>query len=282
MNSESDSGACVQRLNGQHCGAAAPTPTTTLPAHNALPSKPDLLRELGELNRCSPEFRYKVDQIVQQYLPLADHIARRYSYRGESRDDLVQAARLGLLNAVNRFNAELGSDFVSFAVPTIMGEIRRHFRDYSWSIKVPRRLKELNVRLGSATPDLAQRLGRMPTASELANELDVDRAQITQAQAAGLSYNALSIDGGTDGEDTPRLINSLGAIDCGLKQIEDREVLRPLLQTLSDRERTVLQLRFFESCTQTEIAQRVGISQMHVSRLLKKSLTHMRDQLQTQ
>jgi RNA polymerase sigma-B factor len=241
-----------------------------------------MFRELQQLTPDTPTFQRQRDRIVERCLPLADHIARRFDGRGEPRDDLVQVARVGLVNAVIRFNVDAGSDFVSFAVPTIMGEVRRHFRDNSWSVKVPRRLKELHLRLGSATAELSQRLGRAPTPSELAEELGMDRDEVVEGLVAGSSYNTLSIDsGGNSGsEDAPAIADTLGDVDLGLDQIENREALRPLLAALPERERMVLLLRFFENLTQTQIAERVGISQMHVSRLLAKSLTRLRDQLQ--
>ncbi|WP_231965661.1 MULTISPECIES: RNA polymerase sigma factor SigF [unclassified Mycobacterium] len=240
-----------------------------------------MFRELSELSEDAPGFERQRERIVQRCLPLADHIARRFDGRGEPREDLVQVARVGLVNAVNRFDVEAGSDFVSFAVPTIMGEVRRHFRDNSWSVKVPRRLKELHLRLGAATAELSQRLGRAPTASELAAELDMDREEVVEGLVAGSSYNTLSIDSGGGGdEDAPAIVDTLGDMDTGLDQIDNRETLRPLLAQLPERERTVLVLRFFESMTQTQIAERVGVSQMHVSRLLAKSLARLRDQLQ--
>lgn len=241
-----------------------------------------MFRELAGFAADSPEFQRHRDKIVKRCLPLADHIARRFEGRGEPRDDLVQVARVGLVNAVVRFDIEAGSDFVSFAVPTIMGEVRRHFRDNSWSVKVPRRLKELHLRLGAATADLSQRLGRAPTASELATELGMDRDEVVEGLVAGSSYNTLSIDsaGGGDDDDARAIADTLGGVDAGLDRIENREALRPLLEALPERERMVLVLRFFESMTQTQIAERVGISQMHVSRLLAKSLARLRDQLE--
>jgi RNA polymerase sigma-B factor len=242
----------------------------------------DMFRELAQYEVGSADFRNRKDKIVERCLPLADHIARRFEGRGEQRDDLVQVARVGLVNAVTRFDVETGSDFVSFAVPTIMGEVRRHFRDNSWSVKVPRRLKELHLRLGAATADLSQRLGRAPTASELARDLELSREEVVEGLVAGSSYNTLSIDSGgsSDEDDVRSIADTLGDSDTGLDRIEDREALRPLLNALPERERTVLVLRFFESMTQTQIAERVGISQMHVSRLLAKSLAKLRDQLQ--
>jgi RNA polymerase sigma-B factor len=241
-----------------------------------------MFRELAALAAGSTEFHRHRDKIIERCLPLADHIARRFEGRGEPRDDLVQVARVGLVNAVVRYDVDAGSDFVSFAVPTIMGEVRRHFRDNSWSVKVPRRLKELHLRLGAATADLSQRLGRAPTATELAGELGMDRAEVVEGLVAGSSYNTLSIDsgGGGDDDDARAIADTLGDPDARLDRIEDQQALRPLLDALPERERTVLVLRFFDSMTQTQIAERVGISQMHVSRLLAKSLARLRDQLE--
>lgn len=240
-----------------------------------------MFRELATLEPGSSGFTRQRDRIVERCLPLADHIARRFDGRGEPRDDLVQVARVGLVNAVIRFNVDAGSDFVSFAVPTIMGEVRRHFRDNSWSVKVPRRLKELHLRLGAATAEMSQRLGRAPTPTELAAELEMDREEVVEGLVAGSSYNTMSIDGGGSGsEEAPAIADTLGDMDANLDRIENREALRPLLESLPERERTVLVLRFFESLTQTQIAERVGISQMHVSRLLAKSLAQLRDQME--
>lgn len=239
-----------------------------------------MFRELAGFAAGTAEHQRRRDAIVQRCLPLADHIARRFEGRGEPREDLRQVARVGLVNAVIRYDVGTGSDFPSFAVPTIMGEVRRHFRDTSWSVKVPRRLKELHLRLGAATAELSQRLGRAPTATELAAELDLDRAEVVEGLVAGSSYNTLSIDSGGSDEDNVRaIVDTLGDVDAGLERIENREALRPLLQALPERERTVVVLRFFESMTQTQIAERVGISQMHVSRLLARSLAQLRDRL---
>lgn len=240
-----------------------------------------LFHELASLDNDTREFRRKVDEIVRHYLPLADSAARRFASRGEPRDDLVQVARLGLLIAVHRFDINFGTEFVPFAIPTIIGGLRRHFRDNTWSVKVPRRLKELNVQLDITTSELYQRLGRTPTAADLAQELGAERDEVIEALIARSRSRTLAIDGGMDDQNgLPAPSNSLGSKDCALERIENQETLRLMLQTLPDRERTVLQLRFFESRTQTEIAQRLGISQMHVSRLLRKSLSCLRHQLQ--
>ncbi len=256
---------------GLRRGRPPSTPTFRTCSGNWRKSEPD-----------SPEFRKQRDRIVERCLPLADHIARRFDGRGEARDDLVQVARVGLVNAVIRYDVDTGSDFVSFAVPTIMGEVRRHFRDNSWSVKVPRRLKELHLRLGAATSELSQRLGRAPTASELAAELGDGprRGGRGPGRRQFLQHAVDRQRGRRQTRMRPAIVDTLGDVDLSLDQIENREALRPLLAALPERERTVLLLRFFESLTQTQIAERVGISQMHVSRLLAKSLARLRDQLQ--
>jgi RNA polymerase sigma-B factor len=240
-----------------------------------------MFREMNSYPAESVERGRARDQIVRRCMPLAEHIAHRFDGRGEPREDIAQVARLGLVNAVNRFDVECGSDFVSFAVPTIMGEVRRHFRDNSWAVKVPRRLKELHLQLGSATAEMSQRLGRAPTASELAAELELDRGEVVEALIAGSGYNTLSMDSGGGGDDqTPPLTETLGSYDANLDRIENHEALRPLLDALPERERTVVVLRFFESLTQSQIAERVGISQMHVSRLLTRTLARLRSELE--
>jgi RNA polymerase sigma-B factor len=239
-----------------------------------------MFREMSSYPADSAEQGRMREKIVRRCLPLAEHIAHRFDGRGEPREDIAQVARLGLVNAVNRFDVECGSDFVSFAVPTIMGEVRRHFRDNSWAVKVPRRLKELHLQLGSATAEMSQRLGRAPTPSELAAELELHREDVVEALIAGSGYNTLSMDSGGSDDDTPPLTETLGSVDANLDRIENHEALRPLLDALPERERTVVVLRFFESLTQSQIAERVGISQMHVSRLLARTLTRLRDELE--
>ncbi|MDO3638689.1 SigB/SigF/SigG family RNA polymerase sigma factor [Mycolicibacterium arseniciresistens] len=239
-----------------------------------------LFAGLALLPEGSAEHQRQRDRIIARCLPLAEHCAQRYVNRGEPRDDLVQIARLGLVNAVNRFDVDKGVDFLSFAVPTIMGEIKRYFRDSGWSVNVPRRLKERHQLLGAAVADLSQRLNRAPTASEIAVELGLDRAEVVEGLIAGSCYRTLSTDaatGGGDDDSAPALADTLGGNDPDMAHIENREALRPLLASLPERERTIIRLRFFESLTQTQIAERLGISQMHVSRLLARSLAKLRD-----
>lgn len=217
--------------------------------------------------------------IIEQCLPIAERIARRYDRRGETHDDLVQVARVGLMNAVNRFDPEAGTEFLSYAIPTMLGEVKRYFRDCSWSVNVPRRLKDLYPALGPLTAELTQRLGRSPTAGELAEALGVDRHEVVETLTAAAGFKPRSLDYSTarDDDEGPTLADRLGHPDPGIGFVEDRDALRAQLETLPERENRIIVMRFFESLTQSEIAQRMGISQMHVSRLLAQSLRRMRD-----
>ncbi|MEW5809783.1 MAG: SigB/SigF/SigG family RNA polymerase sigma factor [Actinomycetota bacterium] len=218
-------------------------------------------------------------RIIEQCLPIAERIARRYDRRGETHDDLVQVARVGLMNAVNRFDPTAGPEFLSYAIPTMLGEVKRYFRDCSWSVNVPRRLKDLYPALGPLTAELTQRLGRAPTARELAAALGVDHAEVVETLTAAAGFKPRSLDYSTsrDEDDGPTLAERLGQPDPGIGFIEDRDALRAQLETLPERESRIIVLRFFESLTQSEIAQQMGISQMHVSRLLTQSLRRLRD-----
>lgn len=221
------------------------------------------------------------EEIVHLCLPLAEHIARRFAGRGELFDDLLQIARLGLVQAVDRFDVSRGGSFLSFAVPTIMGEVRRHFRDRTWAVRVPRSLKEIQLRLGPATEELSQRLGRVPTARELAAELDVELTQVTQALIAGNGHTSNSLDSVAREDDensSPAIADRIGDDEPCYQLLEDAMAVRPLIEALPERERQVLIWRFFGSMTQTQIAERLGVSQMQVSRILSKTLTTLREQ----
>ncbi|BCK55275.1 RNA polymerase sigma factor SigF [Nocardia wallacei] len=218
-------------------------------------------------------------QLIGRCIPLADHIARKFSGRGEPFDDLTQVARVGLVHAVDRFDITRGSNFLSFAVPTIMGEVRRYFRDNTWAMRVPRRVKETHLRIGAAIDTLSQSLGRSPTVKEIAAELDIDPDEVTQAVIAGNAYQPSSIDAVSVGRDTEAsLLDTLGEEESQFDRVEEYVAIRPLLAGLPERERRILTMRFFESMTQTQIAQRMGISQMHVSRILAKTLARLREQ----
>ncbi|MDT5018521.1 MAG: polymerase sigma-B factor [Mycobacterium sp.] len=242
----------------------------------------DMFRRLKSLQEGSVAFRRQRDVIINRCLPLADHIARRYSGRGEPLDDLVQAARIGLVGAVNRFDVDNGAEFLAFAVPTMMGEVRRHFRDFGWAVKVPRRVKDIQTQLVRARAELSQRLGRAPKASEIAEYLGIDRELVVEATIGGGNYSTVSTDvqAGTDDHYRP-VGETLGDVDPGMDRVLDVETVRPLIAALPEKQRTVLTLRFFESMTQTEIAERVGCSQMHVSRLLARALESLRNGVRT-
>jgi RNA polymerase sigma-B factor len=240
----------------------------------------DMLRQLKLLADGSPAFKRRRDEIVRYCLPLADNIARRYRGRGEAHDDLVQVARVGLMNAVNRFDSDNGSDFLSFAVPTMMGEVRRYFRDHGWAVKVPRRIKELLPQLKRARANLSQQLGRAPNASEVAEYLGIDRELVVEASIAGENYSTMSTDMRFSFDDDDTVLgDTLGDIDPGLDRVLDVQSVRPLIAALPERERTVIRLRFFDNMNQTQIAERIGCSQMHVSRILAKALNRLRAQV---
>nr|BBX76941.1 alternative sigma factor SigF [Mycobacterium florentinum] len=243
----------------------------------------DMFLTLSTMPAESHEYRRQRECIVSRCLPLADHVARHFARRGEGLDDLTQVARLGLMNAINRFDPEKGPSFIGFAIPTMMGEVRRHFRDYSWGMRVPRRLRELHVQIIRATADLAQKLGRAPTARELSQELGVRHDEIVECLVAGDAYQLESLDApvGADNTGRTRLVaDAVGGVDPQIDHITNREAVRTLIADLPVREREVLRMRFFESMTQSQIAERIGVSQMQVSRILANTLSSLRDQLE--
>ena len=239
-----------------------------------------LLRELASLAEDDPRREALRERLITGFLPVAQHLAGRFAHRGVPLEDLVQVATLGLINAVDRFDPAMGREFLAYAVPTIQGELRRYFRDHSWSVRVPRRLKELHVTLNQATRELTQELGRAPRPSELANRLGISHEEVLEGLAASASYASQSLDEVlTQGDDEATLVDLLGESDAGLEWVEAHQTLRPLLEQLPTRERKILALRFFENMTQSKIAEQVGISQMHVSRLLSQTLARLREQL---
>jgi RNA polymerase sigma-B factor len=218
------------------------------------------------------------ERLVAEHLPVAEHIARRFRNRGQPEEDLRQVAAIGLIQAIDRFDPGRGSDFLSFAVPTITGEVRRYFRDTTWSMRVPRRLKELHAAISAKTAQLSQSLGRAPRPSELAEALGLPIEDIQEGLAAASAYHSDSLDelvSSTDGV-TTSVGDLLGEDDERLDVVIDRQALFPVLAKLSERERTIVTLRFFGNLTQTQIADRIGLSQMHVSRLLAASIAKLR------
>jgi RNA polymerase sigma-B factor len=241
-----------------------------------------LQRRYAELALDDPERRSLRDTLISGYLQVAEHIARRFAGRGEPLDDLVQVATMGLINAVDRFEPSRGSAFLSFAVPTITGELRRYFRDHGWSARVPRRLKDLTLAVKNAQGELSQELGRAARPSEIAERLEVSRSRVIEALHAAEAYKSSSLDELLSSRDaTATCAEFIGDVDDQTCLIDDREALRPLLAELAPRERTILALRFFHELTQTQIAKQVGISQMHVSRVLRQTLAFLRQRMTT-
>jgi RNA polymerase sigma-B factor len=218
--------------------------------------------------------------LIERYLPLARRLARRYQRAEEPLEDLVQVASLGLIKAVDRFDVGREVVFSSYAVPTILGELRRHFRDRTWSVRVPRDLQELALRVDHAVTRLSVGERRSPSVSEIARAVDASSEQVLDALEAAAAYRAASLDASrstTHGEETGESIaDTLGAQEAGFQRAEERATLEPLLARLSPRERVVLQLRFGEDLTQAEIGERIGVSQMQISRLIRQALARMR------
>jgi RNA polymerase sigma-B factor len=221
------------------------------------------------------------EQLIEQYMSLVRSLARRYAYRGEQLDDLVQIGAIGLIKAIDRFDLDRGVELTTYATPNIIGEIKRHFRDKGWSVRVPRGLQELNVQLSRLIEQLTVQLSRSPTIPELAKAAGVEEEQVLEALESGRAYSSLSLNSGggsdEDGELDP--LESIGTEEHQYEVSEDRAVLAPGFRALDDRERTILHLRFFEGLTQSQIAQQVGISQMHVSRLIRRSLEKIREEI---
>ena len=212
---------------------------------------------------------------MEAHLGLAHQLAHRFTNRGETYEDLVQVASLALIKSVDRFDPERGVEFSTFATRTVLGELKRHFRDKGWAVRAPRRIQELYLELGPAIESLSQELGRPPTVAEMARATGAEEESVLEALEAGQSYRATSID--VPGRQEEPMTSRLGDIDAGFADTEDRMVLGLSLARLPERERLILSLRFVEGLTQSEIATRVGISQMHVSRLLTASLAKLRE-----
>src|SRR6476469_3170562 len=221
------------------------------------------------------------DELVHLHLPLVEHCARRFRNRGEPFEDLVQVGTIGLLKSIDRFDLERGVEFSTYATPTIIGEIKRYFRDKGWAIRVPRRLQELRIQIGSTTAELTQTLGRSPTPRELATAIGCSVEEIIEGIESGNAYSTLSLDAADDSGDEGgvSMLDMLGLDDVELEHIEIRESIKPLLEALPAREKRILLLRFFRNKTQSEIAAEIGVSQMHVSRLLTRTLDELRASL---
>ncbi|MFB7512629.1 SigB/SigF/SigG family RNA polymerase sigma factor [Streptomyces sp. NPDC056144] len=237
-----------------------------------------LLRRLRELDEGTPEYAYVRNTLVELNLSLVKFAARRFRNRAEPTEDIVQVGTIGLIKAINRYDPERAVDFSAFALPTIVGEMKRFFRDTSWAVRVPRRLQELRIELAKATDALEQSLGRLPTRAELAERLGVPEDEVAEGQLAAHGYAARSLDAtaGDDDDSPGAAARRLSTSEPAYELIESLTALRPLLARLDARDRRILELRFGEELTQTEIGLQVGLSQMHVSRLLTRILGELR------
>jgi RNA polymerase sigma-B factor len=239
----------------------------------------DRVRDVSAVEASGLEAR---DGLVSLHLPLVEHCARRFRNRGEPFEDLVQVGTIGLIKSIDRFELDRGVEFSTYATPTIIGEIKRHFRDKGWAIRVPRRLQELRMQIGPATAELTQALGRSPTPREIAEALGCSVEEIVEGIESSHAYSTLSLDATDDGSEDGgiSMLDMMGLDDEELEQIEIRESIKPLLEALPAREKRILLLRFFKNKTQSEIAAEIGVSQMHVSRLLSRTLDQLRASLQ--
>jgi RNA polymerase sigma-B factor len=265
--------------------AASPPPapeSAESPAPDVEGDRAEARRLLVELNAddLDPAERGRIrDRLVHLHLPLVEHLARRFAGRNEPMPDLVQVGTIGLIKAIDRFEPDRGLEFSTYATPTILGEIKRHFRDYGWLLRVPRRAQELQTTIATARSDLSQELHRAPTVAELAHRIDQPIDDVIEALDVARGYAAVPLTAlsaeGNDAADNP----IVGIEDEGLELVEARALLGPLLAGLAERERQILVLRFVDGKTQTEIAETVGISQMQVSRLLARSLADLRERV---
>jgi RNA polymerase sigma-B factor len=255
-----------------HTDAASTVPG---PAHHAN----ELINALAALPDNHARRTALRDQTIQAWLPMARRLAYRYANRGEPIDDLVQTATVGLIKAIDRFDPHRGAGFSGYAIPTIVGEIRRYFRDRTWSVRVPRRLQELRLATNETNSRLTHHLGRAPTVAEIAADLNVTEEDILEGLEAARAYTATSLSAPATADHTQPLGDTLGTDDLGYELTELHLVLQPALAALDRREQRILALRFYGNQTQSQIAEQIGISQMHVSRLIAKALAKLRHRL---
>jgi RNA polymerase sigma-B factor len=255
-----------------------PTPPTDgLPAAGQLVLS--MLDTMSQLTPGTPEHHHLRDRVITTCSPFATALARRFAHRGEPFDDLNQVAMIGLLKAVDGYNPHRGREFIAYAKPTILGELRRHFRDRTWAMTVPRRHKEMRLALNTAREDLTQQLGRSPSVTELAEHLNATTEDVLQAIEASHAYQSVSLSTPVGDEDGITLADLLGTTDPDLDAVENRAAIPTLIAQLPEREQRILTMRFYGNMTQSQIAEWTGVSQMHVSRLLKAALTRLREQL---
>ncbi|MBW1601884.1 RNA polymerase sigma factor SigF [Streptomyces sp. JJ66] len=264
-------------LDGELSGLPAIPPYDEVGAVDARALSKTLFERLATLDEGTPEFSYVRNTLIELNLALVKFAATRFRSRSEPMEDIVQVGTIGLIKAIDRFEPGRGVEFPTFAMPTIIGEIKRFFRDTSWSVRVPRRLQELRLDLAKAGDELAQQLDRAPTVAELAQRLNLSREEVVEGMAASNAYTASSLDAQPEEDDAEgALASRIGYEDHGLEGIEYIESLKPMIAELPERDRRILSLRFVAGMTQSEIGEELGISQMHVSRLLARTLTRLR------
>ncbi|GIE80586.1 hypothetical protein Aph02nite_65360 [Actinoplanes philippinensis] len=239
----------------------------------------ELINDLAAMPAGHPSRAFVRDRAIEAWMPLARHLANRYAGRGEPVDDLFQVAVVGLIKAVDRFDAERGIEFAGFAIPTIVGELKRHFRDRTWSVRVPRRLQELRLAITGANNDLTHSLGRAPTVADIAEHLGISEEDVLEGLEGARAYQSTSLSTPANAEGSMSLGDTLGSEDTGFALAELRIALGPAMAALDEREQKIISLRFYGNLTQSEIAEQVGVSQMHVSRLLAKALGKLRTRL---
>jgi RNA polymerase sigma-B factor len=267
-------------ITGQATIPASITTDTNPDRRNGDGSGIELLQAMAALPAQHPSRAALRDQAIEAWLPLAHHLANRYGGRGEPTDDLAQTAAVGLIKAVDKFDPSRGVDFAGYAIPTIIGELKRYFRDRTWDVRVPRRLQELRLSISEASSSLLQSLGGSPTVADIATHLRITEEEVLEGLEGARAYNAVSLSTPTgDGERATELGDMIGGEDSEFELAELRIALGPALSTLDEREQRILTLRFYGNLTQSQIAEQIGVSQMHVSRLLARALTKLRGQL---
>lgn len=261
---------------------SAPTKKTRWTEESKLRER-ELIAIMSDPDSTEGELASARDELVTIHIPLVEYLARRFRDRGESEEDLRQVGMVGLIKAVDRFDPSMGNEFSTFATPTIVGEIKRYFRDHGWSVRVPRRLQEMRMKISRTSEEISQLKGRSPTVAELAEAIGVPEEQIIEGLESAQAYSTSSLDSPTsrgDGDDGLVLLgDSIGSEDSELARLEFHESLKPLLDKMDDRQRSIVVMRFFKNMTQAQIAEEVGVSQMHVSRLLASALGELREGL---
>jgi len=241
-----------------------------------------MFARLAVLEEGTEEYQYVRNTLIELNMALVRFAARRFSNRTEQTEDILQVGTIGLIKAIDRFDPDYGVEFLTFAIPTILGEIKRFFRDTNWSVRVPRRLQELRIDLAKATDALAAELDRTPTVAELAERLGITKEEVLEAMVAANAYSTSSLDApAAEDEDGASWVDRLGYDDRALEGVENLAALKPLIAALPDRERTILSLRFGAEMTQAQIGAELGVTQMHISRLLSRTLKRLRLQLLT-